>query len=315
MSKKNKTDSHAKTKTDPQTLPSTQINSSAIMLEAAIGIVKRANLQAILLYVDGLEDIADLDSLDFDGPMHIILIARSQESYEKALMLTRKVVRVPPVSLTRTGQIKMAVMLSFSQRLLFPGERFVFLSGLAEGKLDTMMMMEVGQEHEMFQSVDQPPLTEHIRRAVFERVFNMALELAAEGREGKPIGAIFVLGDSEAVLEHTRQMIMNPFKGYDDSERNILDNEMTETVKEFSSIDGAFIIKGKGVIVSAGTYLLPKLVAEELPQGLGARHAAAAAITAATKSIAITISESTGTVRIWRQGMLITEIEKAKRGR
>ncbi len=77
-------------------------------------------------------------------------------------------------------------------------------------------------------------------------------------------------------------MIMNPFKGYDDSERNILDNEMTETVKEFSSIDGAFIIKGKGVIVSVETYLLPKLAAEELPQGLGARHSAV--ITAATKA-------------------------------
>ena len=88
---------------------------------------------------------------------------------------------------------------------------------------------------------------------------------------------------------------------------------LTETVKEFCTIDGAFVIKGTGTIVSAGTYLLPKLVAEELPQGLGARHAAGAAITAATKSIAITISESTGTVRIWRQGRLITEIEKAKR--
>jgi len=176
-----------------------------------------------------------------------------------------------------------------------------------------MMMMEVGQEYEMFQSVDQPPITEHIRRAVFERVLNLALELAAEGREGKPLGAIFVLGDSTQVIEHSHQIIINPFKGHPENERNILDNRLTETVKEFAAIDGAFVIKGAGTIVSAGTYLLPKVMAEELPQGLGARHAAAAAITAATKSIAITISESTGTVRIWRQGRLITEIEKAKR--
>jgi len=42
-------------------------------------------------------------------------------------------------------------------------------------------------------------------------------------------------------------------------------------------------------------------------------YVAGAAITLATKSIAITVSESTGTVRIWRKGQLITEIEKAKR--
>ena len=141
----------------------------------------------------------------------------------------------------------------------------------------------------------------------------MALELAAEGREGKPVGAIFVLGDSTEVLNNARQNIINPFKGYAENERNILDDRLTETVKEFAVIDGAFVIKGTGVIVSAGTYLLPKLMPEELPQGLGARHVAGAAITLATKSIAITISESTGTVRMWRKGNLITEIEKAKR--
>ena len=290
------------------------LSNSRIMLDAAWEVVGKGGLQALLLCVDGLADIKELEGIDFEGTVHVVLVARSEEAYSRAKEYTKKVVRVPSVNLTRTGQIKMAVMLSFSQRLLRPGDRFVFLTGLAERSLDTMMVLEVGSEYEMIQTVDQPPLTEHIRRTVFERVFNLALELASEGREGKPIGAIFVLGDAKKVLENTRQMIINPFKGHDESECNILDSNMTETVKEFSAIDGAFVIKGNGVIVSAGTYLLPKVVAEDLPQGLGTRHVAAAAITAATKSIAITISESTGTVRIWRQGMLITEIEKAKRG-
>jgi len=288
------------------------LSNSGIMLQAAIQLIQKSQMQALLLYVDGLASFDELNLIDFKGPLAVILVTRSEEAYLKAQQYTKKVVRIPPVNLTRVGQIQMAVMLSFSKRLLNPGDRFVFITGMHQGPLDTLMIMEVGREYEIFQSVDQPPLTEHIRRAVFERVLNLALELAAEGREGKPIGAIFVLGDSKGVIEHSRQNIMNPFKGYPESEKNILDNRMTETVKEFSSIDGAFIIKGTGAIVSAGTYLLPKLVAEELPQGLGARHAAAAAITAATRSVAITISESTGTVRIWRQGKLITEIEKAK---
>ena len=290
-----------------------KLSTSEIMLHAAMEVIERSGLRALLLYVDGLADMAELERVKFAGKLTVVLIARSDEAYQQAQQYTDKVVRVPAVNLTRTGQIKMAVMLSFSKRLLNAGDRFVFLTGLARGELDTMMVMEVGREYEMFQSVDQPPLTEHIRRAVFERVLNLALELAAEGREGKPLGAIFVLGNSTEVTRHAQQNIINPFKGYPDSERNIMDARMTETVKEFAAIDGAFVVKGTGTIVSAGTYLLAKVVAEDLPQGLGARHAAAAAITAATQSIAITISESTGTVRIWRQGRLITEIEKAKR--
>lgn len=289
-------------------------STSNAMLQAALEVVRKSHLQALLLYVDGLGDVAKLDALSFDGEFEVILVARSDAAYEQASAHTRRIVRLPNVNLTRTGQIKMAVMLSFSQRLLKPGDRFVYLTGLGTGKLDTMMVMAVGEEYEMFQSVDEPALTEHIRRAVFERVLNLALSLAAEGREGKPVGTIFVVGDSSNVTANAQQNIINPFKGYPESECNILDERMQETVKEFSTIDGAFVIKGTGTIVSAGTYLLPKLVAEELPQGLGARHAAAAAITAATKSIALTVSESTGMVRIWRGGRLITEIEKAKRG-
>ena len=288
-------------------------SNSRVMLSAALQVIRERKLQALLLYVDGLDDLDELKSIDFSGPLQVILVTRDENLCRKAREYTNKVVRIPEVNLTRMGQIKMAVMFSFSRRFLQPQDRFVFLTGLAQGKLDTLMVMEVGREYEMFQSVDQPPLTEHIRRAVFERVLNLALELAAEGREGKPIGAIFILGDSREVAKNSRQNIINPFKGYPEEERNILDDRMTETIKEFSSIDGAFIIKGTGTIVSAGTYLLPKVISADLPQGLGARHAAAAAITAATHSIALTISESTGTVRIWRQGELITEIEKAKR--
>ncbi len=283
------------------------------MLHAALEVLRKGAHSALLLYVDGLEDFSELKFLKGKKGFELVLVARSESAREASEKIIKNVVQVPPVNLTRTGQIKMAIMLALSNRFLQPGQEFVFLTGVAGGSLDTMMVMEVGREYEMFQSVDQPPITEHIRRAVFERVLNFALELASEGREGKPVGAIFVLGNSTAVIANAQQNIMNPFKGYEESERNILDKHMTETVKEFATIDGAFVIKGTGTIVSAGTYLLPRLVAEELPQGLGARHAAAAAITAATKSVAITISESTGTVRIWRKGKLITEIEKAKR--
>jgi DNA integrity scanning protein DisA with diadenylate cyclase activity len=173
--------------------------------------------------------------------------------------------------------------------------------------------MRVGEEFELFQSVGQPKLIEHIRRPVFERVLRLALELAHEGREGKPIGTLFVIGDHRDVQKYSLTGRINPFKGYTEKQRNILDDSMRDTVKEIAKLDGAFIIKGNGVIVAACSTLRPAVAGDSLPQGLGSRHAAAAAITAVTKSIAITLSESTGDVRIWRRGAMITEIERSPR--
>ncbi|MBN1909600.1 MAG: diadenylate cyclase [Pirellulales bacterium] len=50
----------------------------------------------------------------------------------------------------------------------------------------------------------------------------------------------------------------------------------------------------------------------ELPQGLGVRHHAAAGITAVTDSLVVTVSESAGTVSIFRNGAIVTEIEKLR---
>jgi DNA integrity scanning protein DisA with diadenylate cyclase activity len=210
-------------------------------------------------------------------------------------------------------QIKMATLLAFSQGLLKGGDAFVFLVGVTGRGVDTMVVMRVGDEYELFQSVGQPKLTEHIRRPVFERVLTLCLELAHEGREGKPVGALFVLGDHVNVDRHCQIGRINPFRGYTEKQRNILDDSMRDTVKELAKLDGAFVLKGNGVIISAGTTIHATLPADMSLPGLGARHAAAAAITACTQSVAVSLSESTGTVRVWRRGAMITEIEKAPR--
>ena len=121
---------------------------------------------------------------------------------------------------------------------------------------------------------------------------------------------LLVIGDTDKVLEQSAQMILNPFKGYDEKERNILDDAMQETMREYSSLDGAFIVRRNGVVETAGARLKASSN-ESLPPGLGARHAAAAGITAVTRAIAITVSESDGSVRVWRAGKMATSFEAA----
>ena len=145
---------------------------------------------------------------------------------------------------------------------------------------------------------------------VLERVLGLASEIAVEGREGKPLGTIFVLGDTNTVNKYVTQLIINPFRGYSEAERNIIDPALAETVKEFASIDGAFVITGDGIVLSAGSYLRPQAESELLPSGFGSRHQAAAGITACTKALAITVSESTGMVTLFKNGAVVLTISK-----
>jgi len=126
------------------------------------------------------------------------------------------------------------------------------------------------------------------------------------------VGTIFVLGDSDEVLRHSEPLILNPFRGYPDDERNILDPQLTETVKEYATLDGAFIIRDDGVIEAAGRFLRSTIPGRPLPSGLGARHQSAAAVTAATQAVALAVSESTGNVTIFEKGKILFEIERPR---
>ena len=283
------------------------------IVKAAVDVAKAASARVLFVYVSAVDDLAALQAA-VKPPTRLILVCRDAQEELRAKDASAEVLTVPAFNLTRMGQIKMATLMAFSQQLLKAGDVFVFLAGVIGHGIDTLVTMRVGEEYELVQSVGQPSLTERIKPAVFQKVLTLALELAQEGREGKPVGALFVIGDYREVQKYCVEGRINPFKGYTEKERNILDDSMRETVKEMAKLDGAFVIKGNGVIVSGGTTLRPALAGEELPQGLGARHSAAAAITASTKSISVSLSESTGTVRVWRLGAMITEIEKSPRG-
>jgi len=224
----------------------------------------------------------------------------------------KNILSLPHLQLTRMGKVKMAVMKSLSSRMIEQGDKIVCITG-SRGlpTLDSIVVLDIGKEYELLSSAVVKQLSTDVRSEVFEELITVATELANQGREGKPLGAIFVLGDTEKVMDLSRQMIFNPFQGYPEEDRNILDPRLKETIKEFSAIDGAFIIRADGVIMAAGRHLNASLESDSMPQGLGARHAAAAGITDVTNATAIVISESTGAVRIYKSGAIFMEIEKA----
>ncbi len=148
---------------------------------------------------------------------------------------------------------------------------------------------------------------DHCQSDVLENTIQLAVEIAREGREGRKIGTLFVVSDEKEVLKRSRPLILDPLHGHPPEKKRICDPNMRETIKELAQLDGAFIVGGDGVVISAARYINASSRRIELPLGLGSRHVAAASITRDTRAVAVVVSESS-VVRIFDQGRLIAEI-------
>jgi protein-disulfide isomerase len=140
-----------------------------------------------------------------------------------------------------------------------------------------------------------------------EAVLSLAVEIAREGREGRKIGTLFVVGDTDAVLAHSRPLVLDPLFGHPDEARRVTDPAFRETVKELAQLDGGFVVTNEGVAVSAARYIDASSDGVDIPLGLGSRHMAGASITLRTGAVAVVASES-AVVRMFDRGEIVAEI-------
>jgi diadenylate cyclase len=146
-----------------------------------------------------------------------------------------------------------------------------------------------------------------VNTGTLRKVVDLAVEIAREGREGRKIGTLFVVGDSEAVLDRSRPMILDPLHGHPQHRKRVDDPNLRETLKELAQLDGAFVVSDAGVVLSAARYIDAVLEGLEVPLGLGSRHVAAASVSKQTSAVAVAVSESS-TVRMFDDGELVSEI-------
>ena len=176
-----------------------------------------------------------------------------------------------------------------------------------------MTIINLAEQLAALTSRDLRRLETQVPLETLRQVVDLAVEIGREGREGKPVGALFVVGNHRKVVENSHEGVHDPFKGYGKDERLIRNPRVRESIKELAQIDGAFVIGADGVVYSAGRILNAPAVAITLSQGLGSRHWAAAAISKETNAIAIAVSESTGTVRLFQNGIVVLRIEPMRR--
>jgi diadenylate cyclase len=288
-----------------------KVRLSRLLFAHALSVAEEVKATAILLHADAVGSLRLLE--DIPSEVKSILVTSRELPPRGPNEPSPPVLRVPFPALRRSDQVELALLFAVSRGMLSRGDTVVSLSGAPNsGSLDSLLVIDISREFPTILANPSATPLGDVEPQVLEKVLQSATDLAREGREGRPVGTTFVIGDYDRVLPYCRQMVINPFRGYRDEEKNILDPSLGETVKEFSTIDGAFILRGDGVIMSAGTFLRPEKGAVSLPSGLGARHAAAAALTAFTAGIAVVVSQSTGAVTLFKGGGLLLSVEKPR---
>ncbi len=282
-------------------------------LRGALALTSRSDVDRLLLVSDHPLSPAEIRGRPIKKKLVYAVTSEGIANQLKAKKYLA--VLIPPYDYTRIEKIKVAVVAAQAQGLVRDGDTILALTGPGQDHIvDTLVKVDIGSEDpEEKIRVDTLGLPSEFSSQVIESLIHTCMEIGAEGYEGHPVGTIVVIGDSTVVMEKSRQLILNPFQGISEAERNALDPPIREAVKTFSALDGAFIIREDGVVLAAGRYLLTMSRDVKLPMGLGARHSAAASISAESKGIAITVSQTTGTVRVFKEGEIVLELRQRLR--
>ncbi|MBR6388868.1 MAG: PTS sugar transporter subunit IIA [Opitutales bacterium] len=273
-----------------------------VFLTRAENIARECGCTAVVVMGDTFTNGIRLANY-FKG-MRVVLVSerRTDADFEEF----DEIVSVRSYSRIRMGQLKSAVLVGITKGILQETDKICCIGGIrGSDSIDSIIVFNVGAEFSQFYLKTSDALPAGVKPDVVERVIDIATELAVEGREGKPVGSLFIIGDIEHLRPYLKQLVLNPFAGYKPEDRNVLSPFMDETVKEFSLIDGAFVIDGSGTLEAAGALVHTPDFNLKLPGGLGARHAAAYSISLAADCLAFVVSSSTGQLSLFRKGQMV----------
>jgi DNA integrity scanning protein DisA with diadenylate cyclase activity len=183
----------------------------------------------------------------------------------------------------------------------------------ARDPMDSISVIYLGDHLERLSARDLRKLDTQVPLETLKAVVDLATDIGREGREGKPVGTLFVVGDTRKVMTLSRVIGFDPVRGYSRRERNLRDKRVRESMKEIAKLDGAVIVNKDGTVEAAARFISVEADGITLSKGLGSRHWTAAAISKRTHAIAVVVSESTGVVRVFQGGEVVLHIAPHQR--
>ncbi len=283
---------------------------SVAMVLAAIELMRSRNADALLILLDGSTDWKKISELTVPTDKPIIVAVDSPEDLEGASEANLKTLALNKEKAPLLERLQHALLEAAADEMIRPnGEVIAVYSGFQQGRLDSISHLQLDERMRRLTTRDLQMLESSVPLKTVKTVVDLAVQVGREGREGKPVGTLFVVGDHRKVLEHSSDSGVDPFRGYARKFRSLLDAKVQEDAKEIAQLDGAFVITSDGFIERSRQILEVSHEDLTMSKGLGSRHWAAAAITRKTKAIAVVVSQSTGTVRLYQNGHLVMRIE------
>ncbi|TWU34397.1 diadenylate cyclase [Novipirellula artificiosorum] len=283
---------------------------NAAMIRAAIALLKDRGADAMLMLLDGSTDWKRIAEMAQPLEKPIIVAVDSPEDLEGASEAGLKPLALNKEKAPLLERLQHALLESAADEYIRTnGEVIALYSGFQQGRLDSISHLQIDERMRQLTVRDLQSIESRVPLKTIKAVIDLAAQIGREGREGKPVGTLFVVGDTRRVLEHANDSGVDPFRGYNRKQRNLLDKKVQEDAKEVAQLDGAFIINSDGVIEKSRQMLEVSHEDLTMSKGLGARHWAAAAISQKTKAISVVVSQSTGTVRLYQNGLLVMRIE------
>ncbi len=278
----------------------------------AVQICTSGEADAILVMLDGPSDWSQLKQRG--GTAKILVVADRADELTGA-----RAEGIEPVVVEMEGapvfhKMEQALLESVAKDLLQPNAEVVAVySGFEPGSIDSISYIRLAEHLGRLTARDLRKLETSVPLETLKLVLDIALEIGREGREGNPVGTMFIVGDSRRVMNHCHPAGFDAVKGYSRKERNLQDQRVREAIKEIAPLDGAFIVAADGT-VERSCQLVDALHANlTLSKGLGSRHWAGAAISKNTKAVAVVVSQTSGSVRLFQNGEVVLRAEPFQR--
>jgi diadenylate cyclase len=282
-------------------------------IQGAVDLSTEIGADAILVMLDGRMDYAQL--AEATHGQSFILAADLAEELEGAAEAGFLTIVLDMDESTIYEKLTQALLESVAREWLQPGASVISVYSLFDAeRFDTVSLVPLDEHLGRLTPRDLRQLETSVPLETLKGVVDVAVEIGREGREGKPVGTMFVVGDTRKVLELCQESGFDPVKGYKRNERNLNDTRVREAIKEVAQLDGAFIVAPDGTIEKACQIVeTSHSDVTSVSVGLGARHWSAAAISKQTNAVAVVVSESNGTVRIFLNGVVVLRIEPYRR--
>ncbi|MBI2807786.1 MAG: DNA integrity scanning protein DisA nucleotide-binding domain protein [Planctomycetes bacterium] len=288
---------------------------TTVLLKAARQLLDELSADAVLLLTEINQDWNEVLQI---LPADKLLVSAKNPKLHQLLNADKRlhVLDIDPGPTPTHEQMSVALLEAVATEKLKSGAQVIAIFngiGMDDGRpehVDSLSVIHLGEHLERLTAADLRKLDTHVPLETLRAVVELATEIGQEGREGKPVGTMFVVGDTEKVLSMSRPLNFNPFRGYGRKERDIRDKKVREQIKDIAQLEGAILIRRDGVAEAACMLIdAPTEGVVGISKGWGTRHWAGAAITKKTKAVAIVVSQSSGHVVIFQNGMVMLQIE------